>query len=295
MLVDFSYVELGPYIRVYKNLIPDHDSLTVILNKMVELNSDDYLYSKWDDWFIFGKYCHEKNINEFIAKFAQKFDETLHEELRLHADINNATKMAVAHYVGDYKIPLPKKSFLTNVSLAFYNDGVDISKSNENTAMNFHSDYVVREHSWPGPKFLITATSYINDNYDGGEIVFFYENIQLTYKPQAGDIIVFPSGNPIWPSDLPYFHSVKTPINGRKYLLRSFLKYTDDSISQEWIDGVNLYGEEEYKRMCVANKDYESVLSWAGMTSKGTAKIFNLPSQQMVTGDIIKKTWVHPK
>ena len=294
-LIDFSYVELGPYIRVYKNLLPDNALLTNILNNMVELDSDDYLYSKWEDWFIFGKYCHEKeNINAFITGVAQKFDETLHGELRLHADINNATKMAMAHYVGDYKIPLPQKSRLTNVSLAFYNDGVDISKSDANIAMNFHSDYVIREHSWPGEKFLITVTTYINDNYDGGEIVFMYDNTELTYKPRAGDIIVFPSGNPVWPSGSPYFHSVKTPLNGRKYLLRSFLKYVDDSISQEWVDGVNRYGEEEYKRMCVENKENESTLN-DGMASPSTAKIFNLPSQQIVTSNTIKKIWVHPE
>jgi hypothetical protein len=287
--VDFTYVEIGSFIRVYKNLLPENSLLRWSLDKMVDANSSDYLYSEWEDWFVFGKYSHEKHN---LTGETLKVDATLNGELGLHRAINDATKMAMAHYVGDYKIPLPEKSFMTNVSLAFYNDGVDISSDGTNMAMNFHSDYVFPSHGWPGEKFLITVTTYINDDYEGGEIVFLHENTLLTYKPQAGDIIVFPSGNPTWPQNSPYLHHVKTPLNGRKYILRSFLKYIDDSASQEWIDGVNLHGEEEYKRMCMADKNKQSILN-DGRAPLTMVELYDLPSHQIITSDTTRTTWVH--
>ena len=286
--VDFTYVEIGSFIRVYKNLLPENSLLRWSLDKMVDANSSDYLYSEWEDWYVFGKYSHENNLTGETLKV----DATLVQELGLHRSINDATKMAMAHYVGDYKIPLPEKSFMTNVSLAFYNDGVDISSDSTNMAMNFHSDYVFPSHGWPGEKFLITVTTYINDDYEGGEIVFLHENTLLTYKPQAGDIIVFPSGNPIWPQNSPYLHQVKTPLNGRKYILRSFLKYIDDSPSQEWIDGINLHGEEEYKRICMADKEKQGVLS-DGRAPATMVELYNLSSDKIITSDTTRTTWVH--
>ena len=35
--VDFSYEEIAPLIRVYKNLLPSHADLTETLNKMIEI------------------------------------------------------------------------------------------------------------------------------------------------------------------------------------------------------------------------------------------------------------------
>lgn len=289
--VDFTYVEIGPFIRIYKNLLPENSLLRQGLDKMADANGKESLYSEWEDWFVFGKYSHEKNN---LTGTTLKVDATLNEELRLHRSINDATKMAMAHYVGDYKISLPEKSFMTNVNLAFYNDGVDISSDGTNMAMNFHSDYVFPSHGWPGEKFLITVTTYINDDYEGGEIVFLYENTLLTYKPQAGDIIVFPSGNPIFPQNSPYLHQVKTPLNGRKYILRSFLKYHDDSSSQEWIDGINLHGEEEYKRICMADKGKQGALS-GGRAPAAMVELYNLSSDKMINSDTTRTTWVHIK
>jgi hypothetical protein len=244
--VDFSYEEIAPLIRVYKNLLPSYADLTETLNKMAEINSGDYLYGKWTDWFIFGKYAEFRtNLSELKIKV----DSNLTTEFLLCKNVQESTRMAIAHYVASHNVPLPQKSFITDVSLAYYHLGVDVTTDNSQLAMAPHTDYVNYEEGWPGEKFLITATTYVNDDYQGGEIYYIFDDKKLTYKPNAGEIIVFPSGNPLWPSDFPYFHGVNTPVNGRKYLLRCYLKYVTDA-SQEWIDGVKEYGEEEWKKMC---------------------------------------------
>jgi predicted 2-oxoglutarate/Fe(II)-dependent dioxygenase YbiX len=88
-----------------------------------------------------------------------------------------------------------------------------------------------------GTKAEITVTMYLNDDYDGGDIEyrnydkhfthFRIEGDQMiemetnkvipgfNYKPQAGDIIIFPS-------KLPFYHGVKKVTKGQKLFLRTF-------------------------------------------------------------------------
>jgi hypothetical protein len=213
---------------------------------MVEINSGDYFYDKWTKWFKFGEYTQ---IRTNLSELKIKIDSNLAKELKLYKQVQESTRVAIAHYVSHHEVPIPKKSFITDVSLSYYEDGIDISEKKTKVAMNPHSDYVIHEEGWPGEKFFITATTYPNDNYEGGEICFIFDDKQVVYKPQAGDIVVFPSGSPIWPGKSTYFHGVNTPSNGRKYLLRCYLKYTTGA-SQDWINGVKEYGEEEWKKMC---------------------------------------------
>ena len=50
---------------------------------------------------------------------------------------------------------------------------------------------------------------YLNDDYDGGDISFI--NQDISFKPKAGDLVMFP-GN------IHYWYSVK-PANGSRYIM----------------------------------------------------------------------------
>ena len=68
--VNFLHEEIAPLVRVYKNLLPNHEEMTASLDLMVNINSGDYLYDKWTDWFIFGKYTQLKtNVFDSTIKF----------------------------------------------------------------------------------------------------------------------------------------------------------------------------------------------------------------------------------
>lgn len=258
--VDFSYEEIAPLIRVYKNLLPSHADLVKTLDKMVEINSDNYLYDTWADWFIFGKYTQLKS--DFLESNT-KFDKNFFDQFLLYKITQESSRIAISHYVASYNVPLPQKLLITDVSLAYYHPDVDITNNNSGAAMYPHSDYVAYEEGWPGEKFFITQTIYLNDNYDAGEIYYVFKDQKITYKPNAGEIIVFPSGAPLWPGNCHYFHGVNTPKNGRKYLLRCYLKYVSDA-SQEWIDGVKQHGEEEWKKICIKKLKHKTpVETWS--------------------------------
>jgi hypothetical protein len=101
----------------------------------------------------------------------------------------------------------------------------------------FHTDFYQREEFEPGLKAEYTVTMYLNDDYDGGEIDFRIFNERETemrvvdgemvsttegeeipkivYKPQAGDIIIFPSR-------VPFYHGVRRVSTGTKYFARMF-------------------------------------------------------------------------
>jgi len=57
---------------------------------------------------------------------------------------------------------------------------------------------------------------YLNDNYDGGEIYFPNQNIEI--KPKPNTLVFFPG-------TMEYLHGVRNIINGVRYTLTSFWTY----------------------------------------------------------------------
>jgi len=52
-------------------------------------------------------------------------------------------------------------------------------------------EYKVHCDQGPGVNRSVSAVFYLNDNYEGGEI--YFPNQEITLKPKAGDLILFPS------------------------------------------------------------------------------------------------------
>lgn len=64
----------------------------------------------------------------------------------------------------------------------------------------------------------VSLVGYVNDNYEGGELYFRLQNI--TYKPEAGDLVIFPS-NYMYP------HQAMPVKSGTKYSIVTMLDYSD--------------------------------------------------------------------
>ena len=76
----------------------------------------------------------------------------------------------------------------------------------------------------------------------GGEIEFYVDGEFVpAYKPEAGDIMVFPSGEP-------YYHGVRTATQGNKYLIRNFMIYPYPG-SPEWLANQIEYGAIKWLEM----------------------------------------------
>lgn len=64
-------------------------------------------------------------------------------------------------------------------------------------------------------RFLV-AFLYLNDVEEGGETLF--PTMQLSIKPKAGSLLMFP---PLWP----WLHAGARPISGPKYIVGTYLRY----------------------------------------------------------------------
>ena len=242
--LNFEKEYIHDLICVYRKLLPNHEYLLRTIHNSEQIHKGKYIYEEWTDWLSFGKYSSEKRelISEPIT-----INDGFQTEFRLHESLGLATSCAISNYVTSNNVPLPDSSFITTPSLARYRLIQERSEDAlfGNLAMGYHSDFQIESMGSPGEKFLITCITYLGDDYDGGEIQFFVLGKVFTYKPKSGDILVFPSGSPLFPGGKPYFHSVKCVTRGNKIMARNFLKYPFAG-TEEWHENVTKYGIEEW-------------------------------------------------
>jgi hypothetical protein len=72
----------------------------------------------------------------------------------------------------------------------------------------------------------VSATLYFNDDYEGGLIEFKHFNI--SYKPKAGDLMVFAS-------DYPYMHRVTPVTSGTRYAAVNWYRYASRPPQYDWV------------------------------------------------------------
>lgn len=77
-------------------------------------------------------------------------------------------------------------------------------------------------------KSVVSLVGYLNDNYDGGEIVFPAH--EITIKPRSGDLVIFPS-------NYMFMHRAMPVTSGTKYSLVTMLDYSDKFHTQRFYYG----------------------------------------------------------
>jgi hypothetical protein len=106
-----------------------------------------------------------------------------------------------------------------------------IKGNNDGLGLHWHLD-ANDANTEPGVKTLLTSNTYLNDDYDGGRILFLfgndldslenYKNLKIiAYKPKAGDVVLYPANWPV-------AHAVSTTFKKDRYLINSILKYNYD-------------------------------------------------------------------
>jgi len=120
-------------------------------------------------------------------------------------------------------------SFNSTLNNLFFENFDPIEKDYKNqfgVATSSHEPYGVLKYG-VGQKFInhiddhedfhrrVSTIYYINDNYSGGEILF--PRFNVTFKPKANQMIVFPS-------NYVYNHSVSPVTDGERYAVVSWLK-----------------------------------------------------------------------
>jgi hypothetical protein len=257
-------IEIYPNILVYKNLFKDiQKSYNLLLDSAVEV--EDRLFSPWTRWSVFGDY-----LNPIIPNFSN---------IEMDGNLKNIeAKTQVQEDQKNFAAEMMDNFFLvTNDYIKRYNIDVDltetsidelgqtiptwrwtggtigrysISDENNNFGMRYHSDYIREQGDAPGYKFVITCTIYFNDDYEGGEIDFAMGDKLVKYKPEAGDLLVFPSGHPDYLTEdgKPYLHGVMPSYNKNKFLSRMYWQRYQRG-TDEWYEKEQEFGKEVWAAM----------------------------------------------
>ena len=241
---NLTYTTLYPKVDIYTGLLPDVNELYRIM-KESEADADGRFYiRKWEKWSMFGTYAQEKHNESETREFGKRYDE----EKYLSDRVYEAYNKAIYDYINRHKITLPENARLASSSFSKYDEQVNIMKND--LTMQYHTDYNLAEKDMPGMKFFITCTTYINDDYDGGDICFYINGESINHKPKAGEILVFPSIEP-------YYHGVKAITKGNKFFVRNFITYPFAGTKQ-WIDNQIMHGAYRWAKMEEERLEYDS-------------------------------------
>lgn len=258
----------APLVRVYKNLLPKHEDLLDVLIKSQENPEDFVYYNQWMQWNDLGINLADGLPNHNASKFLEtETDPKKIRELELVDMITSAARTGFEHYANEYGIDLELEWRADGPAYYKYDHKLPApSIAHPEFNMNYHTDYTFSMKDTPGLKPAVTCTMYINDDFDGGEMVFnlekrlsrpylkrdeqFYDDEPLdvrgiVYKPEAGDLVVFPSGHPdfMLGQDYYYFHSVNRVTRNDKYFVSIFYSLLSHG-SDEWRQGMEEYGKD---------------------------------------------------
>ena len=194
--------EIAPGIIVYSNVIPNSETLCEDIEEgllsakilwtpaQVKDNDDPGVNTNSRDTSTFGVSYYGK-ISEDFTSFQSSFNSTLSNLFFENFD------PVEKDYKRHYGTAAPWHD-----SYAVLKYGVGQKFTNH---IDDHQDYHRR----------ISTTYYLNDNYLGGEILF--PRFDITFKPKANQMIVFPS-------TYVYNHSVLPVIEGERYAVVSWMR-----------------------------------------------------------------------
>ena len=259
-----EFKEFYPKIHIYKNLLPSADRLVEILKESGQDRAASYYFNMWDKWHVFGETIGGINFNPIYPELVDE-EKKAAEEVIVR-ELDTAFAKATQHYMRHYGVVKGDDWTTMGPSICKYDSEMDHCGI-DYLSMKYHTDYDYIRGDEPGDKFAITCTMYLNDSYEGGEMWFALghqqdsfgeeplpdEDINI-YKPEAGDVLVFPSGHPdVLSEDSTYFHGVsrtwkseEKPDN--KYFIRSYYLIPFEG-TPEWLANQEKYGEEAWELM----------------------------------------------
>jgi hypothetical protein len=204
----------------------------------------------WNQWFVYGETTALADRNYQFDAFPSEQEwqaETINSDKSIsdaYLAVLNAFYKSTSHYRSNFFTEELPNWTCDAPSLCMYKTNGGAA---EDVGMFYHTDFPQERADAPGSRPALTCTMYLNDDYEGGSIKFkiLKENETdfdyFSYKPKAGDVLVFPSKSP-------YYHAVDITTSGQKYFVRSFWQYEFPG-TPDWLENQKLYGHEKWAEM----------------------------------------------
>lgn len=259
MEANFQVIKLYDKINVYKGLLPNAKLAVELLKKSEESPESSQIFGNWQQWGTFGKHIYELGMTPESGgpELTDQTRKSFPLEDLINKEIYSAFYTATEHWLLNYSYSKENDWEMHGPSYSKYllpnSQHLD---ARGGFLMSYHTDYVKLREEEPGKKFILTCTMYLNDNYDGGEIEFLINNPEnaskketVLYKPEEGDVLVFPSGHPKYFSEnIKYLHAVRPISFGIKYLVRCFY-VKPYAGSEAWHANLQKYGAQAWLAM----------------------------------------------
>jgi hypothetical protein len=196
--------EIAPGIVVYSNVIPDSENL--------HIDIEEGIVSANTSWTAASVKESSDSMVNTRTRDTQEMGVMYFGEIKDTSSITNMSEL-----------------FFVNLNNLFFKNFDPVEKdymSSYGIFSESHDHYGVLKYG-KGQKFTnhiddhpsyhrrISTVYYLNDNYTGGEINF--PRFNVTFKPKANQMIVFPS-------TYVYNHSVSPVIEGERYAVVSWMK-----------------------------------------------------------------------
>jgi len=191
-----SYEAPHEKIHVYYDMI--RPSIIEDIELLDILSDPNSTIPKWKTWYPSGAegqeslaFGYQKRMTDHLSP--DRKDDSYAE---IYWEIFNAIVSASEDYASRHEIEIGR---LAPLSISKYKAGASMGK---------HTD----SNGSEGPQ-TVSVVCYLNDNYEGGQIRFEDQGIEI--KPRAGSIVIFPSKPP-------FFHESMPVISGWKYISPGF-------------------------------------------------------------------------
>lgn len=181
-------------VHYYRNVIEDPKSLVELIESSDKRMTKETSIPSWSEWTASGDTPYQFGYQK---RFSNQVDfDTDKDIIKINSILKKAITDSSLDYANIHSIDIGE---LTPLS---------ISKYSTNKSMGPHVDDYGNDDS---PN--ISVVLYLNDEYEGGEINFPGQDI--TIKPEAGSIVIFPSVEP-------YYHQSLPVTKGLKYMCPGF-------------------------------------------------------------------------
>lgn len=197
-------INLDYGINLYRNALPK-DRGEYMINKLEEILNKGTAY-QWNG--------AQLNDSEFI-EHARNCVDFKYKSKHINTAIEGGEELIKIHDEVDQRLALCLNDYESLWHLKMhYIEAFNFVKYLPNRFFKVHVD--------DGPYYscTISAVLYLNDDYEGGEIRFTRQG--LDFKPEAGDLVMFPS-------TFVYEHSSEPITEGNKYCVVIMTDYNDNN------------------------------------------------------------------
>jgi hypothetical protein len=186
---------------------------------------NNFLKKESCDYFIniFEKYknlLEKERSTKYIKNKKHEIEEDNYESLHLNFNANNNDEIKTALFkawecitpiIQEY-VDYLKANISSEISIDFINSTSNIR------ILKYSEGHLIKDHLDVDAYVRASCTINLNENYTGGEFIFFSGKHVETFK--TGDIMIFPA-EPIW------IHGTRPIEKGTRYAINCFLHSQD--------------------------------------------------------------------